>query len=438
MRLIPLYERGGLHMRRPHEHEHLMIYYYDVLLIDDESLLSVRHSERFRRLARLINTRQGHAELVNRLVIDFSHSSAASMLRKEFAACIKRGGEGLVLKPDDRYFDFSESRKDFSCVNIKMKKEYIGQFGDVGDFAAVGAHYDAKSAKAYRMSNVRWTHFFVGCLDNPAEARAGQEKPSFTVTNIVELSEVQLKSLLTFAHVDAVDPEHNDAINIRLEPGISRGMKLSTVFRNPPVFDLRCFSFDMESNSRFWSLRFPTVSKVHFDRTYLDAISFAELQDMAEKAKAEPLPDGSQELAEWIRALEKADPRGVAVDATSQQSKITAATPPPPRSGSYNQTTPSCLSDAAPSTINRSNNALPTLTPPTSSDFEPQLPGSENAVVAHGRQKGQVLGKRSRVEEASPRQGGPPSPVKRSRTELSSSVEKCTCHCHSRKRTRSI
>lgn len=125
-----------------------MIVYYDALMIDDESLLGVRHSERFKRLKQLVSCSPGVAIIVERKVIDFDQNGhAASDLRHMFAQCITSHQEGLVLKADDPYFDFGDVRKSYYCCAIKLKKEYIGNFGDVGDFAIVGARYDPVKAK---------------------------------------------------------------------------------------------------------------------------------------------------------------------------------------------------------------------------------------------------------------------------------------------------
>jgi hypothetical protein len=53
-------------MCRPRPHEHLMIVYYDILLLDGRSLLDVRHSERFKLLEQLIHCDGGQAELIQR------------------------------------------------------------------------------------------------------------------------------------------------------------------------------------------------------------------------------------------------------------------------------------------------------------------------------------------------------------------------------------
>ena len=60
-----------------------MIVYYDALMIDDDSLLSARRSERFRRLENLIEKIPGQAELVKRRLIDFSSPTAVAQVQSE-------------------------------------------------------------------------------------------------------------------------------------------------------------------------------------------------------------------------------------------------------------------------------------------------------------------------------------------------------------------
>jgi DNA ligase 4 len=316
-------------INRQHNFEHLMIVYFDVLLIDDESLLGLKHSQRFQRLTDLISCRKGHAELVERQVISFDQPLAASHLRKAFAKCITAKGEGLVLKPDDPYFDFTNSRRDFASCNIKLKKEYIGSFGDVGDLAVVGARYDAATAKKYKNPKMKWTHFYLGCLNNMEAVRGWNAKPDFTVVNVVDLNETLLSTFLAYGNPIPVPYGENEDIILTIAPGIDNGKLPTAVFTNPPVFDVRCFSFDRVGNTGLWSPRFPTVSKIHFDRSWLDTVSFADLQAMGAEAHAAPALEDSQELREWIASLEQSDPRGIPVDAVSQQTATTHPTPSP-------------------------------------------------------------------------------------------------------------
>ncbi|KAM5374858.1 hypothetical protein ACJZ2D_006202 [Fusarium nematophilum] len=365
----------------PGPQEHLMIVYYDIMLLEDQSLINLRHSERFKILSNLIRCRRGWIELVQRQVIDIGHSLGASSLRKAFALAILNRKEGLVLKPDEPYFDFADQRRKFSSCCIKLKKEYVGNFGDVGDFAVLGARYDPTKATTYRIPGLKWTHFYIGCLDNREEVKRWNVKPEFTIVNVVELNETILKEVVTYANPVPVTPEDNDKITLKLAPGVEQGSPLTFVFTKPLVFDLRCFSFDKVGNTGFWSLRFPSVTKVHFDRDFTDTISFEQLQAMAKDATIIPELEDSQENLQWIAKLEAADPRGIAVDTISQLTVTTMPTPSPRRASqnttsSWSPTSPLAarFPVGAPTSPSRERGepslpplAVPSATPPTSS-----------------------------------------------------------------------
>ncbi|GJN75398.1 hypothetical protein PLICBS_009497 [Purpureocillium lilacinum] len=286
----------------------------------------------FKLLERTIRCDKGRAELVPRQVVDFGGRYAISDLRQAFAKTIVERGEGLVLKPDDPYFNFHDSSKRFSGLCIKLKKEYIGNFGDIGDFAVVGAGFNASKARSYMIPDLKWTHFFLGCLENREEVKRWNATPEFTVVTVVELNETQLKSLLAFGNPMPVEPTINVDTRLKIPRGLETNTPMCFAFRNPLVFDLRCFSFDKPGNMGFWTPRFPAVSKIHFDRDYTDTISLEELQEKAKEATTGPDMDDSQENLAWIARLEGADPRGRAVDAVSQLTATTMPTPSPVKS----------------------------------------------------------------------------------------------------------
>ncbi|KAI0157693.1 hypothetical protein GGR57DRAFT_52539 [Xylariaceae sp. FL1272] len=308
---------------QPHDYEHLMIVYYDALLIDDTSLLDMKNSERFRRLSSIIAPRQGYAEFVSRTVIKTSGPKAANRLREIFAQCILARGEGIVIKPDEPYFDFTRTRTSYRCGNIKLKKEYMEGCGDIGDFAVVGASYDPATAKKHGIDNLQWTHFYIGCLESENEARDPTAIPQFRVTNTVELSGPLLREFWAQPALISVPyGEHNGIVlSFTHTPGLKRP---AVVFPEPLVFDMRCFAFDKEPNTNFWSMRFPQVSKIHYDRSYRDTISFSELQAIAKKAREVPDEEDSQEMRQWVAKLEKLDRRGNKADTASQSSTTTA------------------------------------------------------------------------------------------------------------------
>ncbi|OAA75501.1 ATP dependent DNA ligase domain protein [Akanthomyces lecanii RCEF 1005] len=314
---------------QPKPYEHLMMVYYDIFLLDDQSLMDVVHSERFKLLEKVIHCERGIAALVQREILDFRHSMAASALRKAFAKVVIERGEGLVLKPDEPYIIIGDNGQTTSCRCIKLKKEYIGAFGDVGDFAIVGAGFHAARAKAHRIPNLKWTHFYVGCLNNKEEVRRWDHRPEFTVVCAVELSEALLRSFLALGELSAVPRAENTSTKLTIPAGIQCPVGLTVAFTNPMVVDLRCFSFDKPGNIGFWTPRFPAVTKLHTDRDYTDVVTFDELQALAIEAVEKPELEDSQENLHWIAKLEGADPRGIAVDAVSQATASTMPTPSP-------------------------------------------------------------------------------------------------------------
>ncbi|PTB42312.1 hypothetical protein M441DRAFT_45999 [Trichoderma asperellum CBS 433.97] len=318
----------------PRPHEHLMIVYYDILLLNGRSLLDVRHSERFKLLEEVVHCDRGQAELVQRQIINTNHPMAASALRNAFAKVITDRSEGLVLKADQPYFNFSGDERPFTNHCIKFKKDYIGRFGEVGDFAVVGAGFSPAKARSYNINNLKWTHFYVACIDNKEEVKRWNATPEFTVINVVELNEAMLKTFMSCTNPKPVPAEDNVETKLILAAGV-QAIPMTVAFTNPPVFDLRCFSFDKAGNTNWWSLRFPSVAKIHFDRDYSDVLSFNELQNIAETATATPEMEDSQDNLAWIAKLEQADPRGLAVDAATQLTATTMPTPSP-RRASYN------------------------------------------------------------------------------------------------------
>ncbi|UKZ70545.1 uncharacterized protein TrAtP1_011525 [Trichoderma atroviride] len=314
----------------PRPHEHLMIVYYDILLLDGRSLLDVRHSERFKLLEEVVRCDRGQAELIQRQIINTNHPMAASALRNAFAKVITDRSEGLVLKADQPYFNFHNYERPFTNHCIKLKKDYIGRFGEVGDFAVVGAGFSAAKARSYNIDNVKWTHFYVGCIDNREQVKRWDATPEFTVINVVELNEAMLKTFMSCTNPKPVSVEGNVETKLIFAAG-AQTIPMTVAFTDPPVFDMRCFSFDKAGNTDWWSLRFPSVAKIHFDRGYSDVLSFDELQKIAEAATAAPELEDSQDDLAWIAKLEQADPRGLAVDAATQLTATTMPTPSPRR-----------------------------------------------------------------------------------------------------------
>jgi DNA ligase-4 len=295
-----------------------MIIFFDIMLLNDIPILNMKQHQRRKVLESLVHCSPGSAQLAKYQIVCFSNSTAAQDLRGLVAKCITRHDEGLVMKPaDEPYFSFRWSGYYSSCC-IKIKKEYFGNFGDIGDFAAIGASYDAQKAMAIGLPNLPWTDFYIGCLENKQDVIQWNHSPRFVVITAITPNKFILKTLMRSIDTSS-KPYRNDDQSLRIERGIANGKKPSVIFNNPPIFDLYCFSFDKEGNTGFWTPRFPQISKLHSDRTFLDTITFTELQDLALKAMTAPKYPESTEDRAWVRRLMAADRRGRAVDASSTQ-----------------------------------------------------------------------------------------------------------------------
>lgn len=392
-----------------HEWEHLMIVYYDVLRVDDDSLLNVRHSARFSRLSQLVQCQTGKVALVQRQIINFCSRVAADDLKEAFASCIVRREEGLVLKPDEPYFSFGNSKRRCASCCVKLKKGFVKGLGDIGDLAVISGRYCPTRAKVLKMPTVKYTHFYLGCLTNKAAVERWDARPEFRVVNEVEVNSTMMEQLRRTWITDTIPLGDDKAPVLEVPPGISHGRKISTAFTEPAVFEITCFSFHKGPDTGFWSLRFPYVSKIHSDRTWKDCITFQELQELAEEEVKCPEREDSQELARWIEALEEAEPktRKETISHESQSTETTASTTTSQPRTPQRSIEESPVRPPPASVIAAVKAGLPT--PPTSSAAQPQKgssppQGQPIHQSSRKRQREQLLGSPRRTK---PRQNEP-------------------------------
>lgn len=289
-----------------------MIIFYDLLLINNENILTKPHRERRRRLNDLITIIPGRAELVMREEIYFSSPDALKQLQRSLAHAFTQRWEGYVLKPSDEpYFNFVQHRTGgYPGCWIKLKKDYITGLGDTADFAVIGAGYDAVEAAKKGVRNISWTHFYIGCLRNKEHVVRFGAKPSYIVVDAFNQS-IQKHDLETlnqlgkFRASDLGSAEAMEAFEVDIEPGLP--CKMDLIFREPFVFEVMGSGFDKPPNRNYFTLRFPRVLKIHWDRDFKDTVGFDELQEMAADARRAPVEHPSQEDAAWIERLEGAD-----------------------------------------------------------------------------------------------------------------------------------
>jgi hypothetical protein len=308
-----------------------MIIFHDLILLDDDYVLTKHHQCRWRLLESIVRSVDGHAQMREGRILDFSRSTAMTDLRLWFGTAIAKGWEGLILKPDNEpYFSFEEpSLGNISAAWIKLKKDYIAGLGDTADFAIIGASYDGREASLLSIKGLRWTSFHVGCLTNKEDVCRFGAKPCFKEIDVLSSSNVNTNLMERLNHLGYFQEEPfergkvNEHFDIKHDQPQLR--KMTHLFKQPIVVDLMGASFEKPSGVTYFTLRFPRVQKIHEDRTFKDAISFDELQHLAKEAKSVPEDQRSQEEWEWISRLRATCSESPAIETLSEDSYCTTA-----------------------------------------------------------------------------------------------------------------
>ncbi|KAL2788855.1 hypothetical protein BJX66DRAFT_352480 [Aspergillus keveii] len=290
----------------PQPYEHLMMVFFDILLLDDNICLRNPHRERRLLLKNTVQIIPGLVDIADQRVIDFSRPDGQSKLESFFSMGIAERWEGFVLKGcEDPYFPILISPGD-SCTGrwIKLKKDYIPGLGDTIDVALIGAAYNARDASTLGgEKRLSWTHFFVGCLENKDAVMQVSATPRFCIVDVIDhhcMSLTIMQTLNMSGKYGARKADSCDDIDFEYgRPGIPR---MDVVFKTPFVVEMLGSSFEKPSGARYYTLRFPRILKIHSDRSLEDAVSFRELQDLAGAAVSIP-EDSLEEEAEWAKRV---------------------------------------------------------------------------------------------------------------------------------------
>ena len=291
---------------RPRDHEHLMIIFFDILLLDDNVCLRKPHSERRLILKDVVQELNGRANLAEQEVVDFSRTDGRQRLERAFLRGVTRRWEGHVLKGcDDPYFSMFSTDGESSAPWIKLKKDYIPGLGDTVDFALIGAKYDARDATSIKgVSKLLWTHFYIGCLMNVASVNQLNATPVFRVVDVIGYNSMNVQTMQYLNRMGefcACSPDSNNVFVINY--GQANISHMDVIFKIPFVAEMLGSGFEKPSGCQHYTLRFPRILKLHTDRGFEDAISFPDLQALSEKAQSVPAEEQSQEEKQWIKRL---------------------------------------------------------------------------------------------------------------------------------------
>lgn len=283
-----------------------MIMFFDILLLDDDVCLAKPHRLRRLLLQDVVETIHGRAGLAEQEVLDFSRAGSYRRLERSFEKAIAQRWEGYVLKgSDEPYFPIYSAGVDHMFGRwIKLKKDYIPGLGDTLDLALIGANYNCKDAPSLgQIEKLKWTHFLVGCLLNKEDIQQRGAVPHFQAVDLVgrnSMSVQVMQRLNQFGEFYARQHDNFEGFHVKYD---CENLPIATaLFKHPFIVEMLGSGFEKPSGARYFSLRFPRILKIYSDRTLEDAVSFQEMQRVAEGVRSLPA-DELKEREQWSERL---------------------------------------------------------------------------------------------------------------------------------------
>ncbi|PSN75366.1 hypothetical protein BS50DRAFT_628562 [Corynespora cassiicola Philippines] len=332
---------GTLEDSLPHEWEHLMIVFFDILLMDKQPIMRQCLQDRRAVLRDLVRVIPGRSIRSEWTLLDFKSDTGVTDLKQAFARTLAYQQEGLVLKPlHSPYFPLiTDIRNGQPGYFIKMKKDYLSDMGgerDLGDFAIIGACYDPQTAPKTDLRPLHWTHFHIACLTNKQDVDRKNAKSHYKVVGCLSLdkciSKVDLKYLNRNGYLVHVPIGKDNSINrFDFEQPNNYGPRMKVVFKRPFIGEILGGGYEQVQNEAFEMLRHPRLKKIHNDRTLEDAITMQELEEMAADKWEVPDPDELDGHVKDVALLAKKyikEMRGSSEYATTQETSTTQLTTP--------------------------------------------------------------------------------------------------------------
>ena len=282
--------------------EHLMIIFYDVLVLDNINCIYEPYERRRQRLQELIRPFPGHAELGEREKMDFRRPDAAVHLAHRMANAITQNWEGLVLKAcQDPYLSAHGGIQQ----HVKLKKDYIPGLGDSADLVVVGGRRDASAVCTLGLGNLSWTTFYLACVENKGAFLNRNAKPIFRIVCEVSRPSILMSDMryLNQYGKSCQVPFTRNHSEMEVHTDLVGGKLPTNMFTRPTIVEVVGAGFDRPPNLRYDTLRFPRVVKIHHDRTVHDATDFAAYQLMAEHSRAHHGNEPQESYRFWLAKL---------------------------------------------------------------------------------------------------------------------------------------
>ncbi|GBE86340.1 predicted protein [Sparassis crispa] len=303
---------------------HLALVFFDVLLLDDTSLLSASYSTRRAILESVVTEIPGYSMLAQRTHIDPLTQDADALLRTVFSKLIADHQEGIVLKADEGRYN--ERRFPW----VKLKKDYIPGYGDTLDLVLVGAAWEKDRARVLSVPPTVYTTFYLGALSNGDIIKGDLAvPPHFEVffTVCYGLTREKLEELNFI--IKSADPvpysSRNPMTGLSYKCNLFPGLPPSAVLlRQPVLAEVFGAGFTKAPQNKFYELRFPRISKVFrpSERSWTEGTTLEEFQSIARESVGRDRPN--KDVDDWCNEL-WGKPRSPGVDCPRKRKNTEAA-----------------------------------------------------------------------------------------------------------------
>ncbi|KAJ7918946.1 DNA ligase N terminus-domain-containing protein [Mycena leptocephala] len=283
---IPLvnYSQASL-MTDVSDDRHLGLVFFDILMLNSTSLLSVPYSSRRAILESVIKPIPSRAILGDRtsVALNLTPNDTNPPLHRVFAQCLALPEEGLVLKAGEAGYN------DMRFPWVKLKRDYIPGYGDCVDLVVLGGSWDKSRARELRVGPSAYTTFYIGGLHN---AEQMQKDPSarphfhiyFTASyglsrDGLEETNFLIKSSDAIPY-DPTLPSSDLPFTYSILPGL---VPPTVILREPLLAELFGAGFTKSPRSRHYELRFPRITKIFrtSERGWRDGMTLQDLHKVA-------------------------------------------------------------------------------------------------------------------------------------------------------------
>ncbi|KAK0570058.1 hypothetical protein OC861_000365 [Tilletia horrida] len=345
---------------------HLGLVFFDVLHLDNESLLHKSYEQRRSILESIITPIPSFALLAERTLVDFGPhefamrrneemlrqfdkspklSQVQAFLEKDpywkqgmaslitaFARSHARREEGLMLKAADGPYVGGIARPDLStlvthfrdstedqiptCVRlddegsimrgswVKMKADYIPGLGDSLDLAIIGASWEAGRGRELRVGTDGYTTFYLAAV---LPGYGGKRRLRCWSTASYGLTRQDLASIterIESGELGNIPFCYKQMKELPYILELAAGFQPTILFKEPLIAEVVGGGFSKPAGDEFYMLRWPRINKIyrHTDRTWKDAVDFNAMQDMAIQAVRKLENEGQIEEAFEARA----------------------------------------------------------------------------------------------------------------------------------------